>query len=144
MEEMRKEIANSKLSPGQKLFLVSEWVIRDYLPNELQNVELSDIHAKVKSYVARHFLPGFRESALEELKSVFHVENHERISSLIIGLAYYSYIESEFVYEHEMRFEMMSRVSELGFELSEIEQFYEKWVDTFGSSEDLFNRVFEK
>jgi len=144
MEEMTEEIINSKLVPVKKLFLVTEWILRDYLPYELQSVKLSDFRARVKSFATKRLPPGFLENALGKVGSILHVENREQALSLIIGLAYYSYIGSEIVYEHETRLEMMSRVSELGLKLSEVERLYEKWVSTIGDSETLFNEVFTK
>ena len=141
---MIEEIINSKLTSVEKLFLIAEWTLRDYLPYELQSVKLSDIQAKVKTCLAERLPSGFLKNALKEAKSLLHVENHGRILSLIIGLAYYSYIDSEVVYEHETRLEMMSMVSQLGFQLPEIERFYEKWTCTIGDSATLFNKIFEK
>ena len=141
---MIEEIINSKLTSAEKLFLIAEWTLRDCLPHELQSVKFSDIKAKVKTCLAERLPPGFLKNALKEVKSLLHVEDHGRILSLIIGLAYYSYIDSEVVYEHETRLEMMSRVSQLGFRLPEIEQFYEKWASAIGDSATLFNKMLEK
>jgi hypothetical protein len=143
-EDMIEDIINSKLAPAEKLFLVTEWMLRDHAPYELLDLKLSDIQGGVKSFVARRLPSGFLKNALGQVKSLLQIKNQRRLFPLMIGLAYYSYVDSEFVYEHEMRMEMMSKVSELGFELQEIEKFYEKWVNTIGDGEILFNKIFEK
>jgi len=141
---MMEDIINSKLTPAEKLFLIAEWILRDYLPYELQSVKLSDIQAKVTTFVEKRLPSGFLENALTEAKSILHTKNHARVLPLIIGLAYYSYIDSEVVHEHEKRLEMMSTVSQLGFKLSEIEEFHETWTQTVGDSATLFNKIFKK
>jgi len=144
IEDMIKDIINSKLTPAEKLFLVAEWILRSHEPYELPDLKLPDILDAVKSVVVRQLPSGFLKNALEEVKSLLHIEDQRRLLPLLIGLAYYSYVDSEFVYEHEIRREMMSKVSELGYEVQEIEKFYEKWVSAVGNDETLFNKISEK
>lgn len=144
MREMMDDIINSKLTPAQKLFLIVENMLRVHVPHDLQNIKLSDTELKVKNLVAKRLSSDFLEDALGEVKSLLNIDNHKRILALIIGLAYYSYIDSEFVYDHELRLKMMSRVSEFGVKLSEIEKFHDQWVRIFGDSETIFNKMLEK
>ena len=141
---MMEEIINSRLTPAEKLFLIAEWILRDHLPYELQDVSLSDVLDEIKSFVVKQLPQDFLEDALKEVRSLLHIENDNSILLMIVGLAYYSYIDSEVLYDHETRSKMMSKVSELGFRLSEIEQLYEKWAHIIGDSATLFNKMFEK
>ena len=144
IEDMLDDIIDSKLAPAEKLFLVAEWMLRNHEPYELPDLKLSDVQGEVKSFVARRLPSDFLKNALGQVKSLLKIKNQRQLLPLMIGLAYYSYVDSEFVYEHEIRVEMMSKVSELGFEVQEIEEFYEKWVNTIGDDETLFNKIFEK
>jgi len=144
VEDMITDIVDSKLSPAEKLFLIAEWILRDHEPYELPALNLHNILDEVKSVVARQLPSGFLINALDQAKLLLHIKDQRPLLPLLVGLAYYSYVNSEFVYEYEIRNELMLKVSELGYEVQEMEKFYKKWVSAVGDDETLFNKIFEK
>ena len=142
VSEMIKDIKSSNLRPTEKVFLIIEWILREHKPYELQRISLNEKRDKIRSSLKRHLSSKIRKSALEKVKSNFDISDDEKALSLLIALAYFSYIDNEFVHDRVMRKEMLSKETEVGFSPSEIELLYEKWIELFGTPEDLFNRIF--
>jgi len=144
VSEMIRDIKSSNLGPTEKAFLIIEWNLREHRPYELHGMSLNKVGEKIRSSLKRHLSSRIRKSALEKLKSTFNISDDEKALSLLIALAYFSYIDNEIVHDHVMRKEMLSKEIEVGFSPSEIELLYKKWTEIFGTSEDLFNKIFLK
>jgi len=142
--EMIDDIISSDLGPMEKMFLTVEWNLRKHKPYELSSKDLGGIREEIRLFVMKSLSLEVRTSALEKAKSVFDIRNDEKAFSLVVALAYFSYIGNEVVYELSTRREMLSKVSELGFLLPEVESLYEKWEEVFGDYVQLINKLFSE
>ena len=90
------------------------------------------------------YLHSIKEDSFKQASDIFKLENNERIFSLLMALAYYAYVDSETVYDHALRKNMLSKISELSIELSELKIYNEKWVKLTGGSDELFKSLYQK
>jgi hypothetical protein len=141
ISEMIEDIKSSELGSAEKAFLVIEWILREYAPYELQKIRLDKLRKEIEVSLRSHLSTKTRKLALKKIKQTFNVSDDEKALSLLIGLACFSYIDNEFVYDKVMRKEMLSKETEVGLSPSEIEQLYEKWTEAFGTAEELFNKI---
>jgi len=141
ISQMIEDIKSSKLGSTEKTFLVIEWILREYTPYELQKIRLDKLKKEIESSLKSYLPTKTRKLALKKIGHTFNVSDDEKALSLLIGLAYFSYIDNEFVYDKVMRKEMLSKETRVGFSPSEIELLYEKWAEVFGTAEELFNKV---
>lgn len=142
--EMIKDILNSDLRPIEKLFLTIEWLLREQKPYEFYEIKFTDIKKNVEALIENQVSLGLKRAALEEGREIFQIEDQPKLFLLLTVLAYYSYITNEFVHDHEGRKELLLKLSETGFSLMEINRLNAKWIKVAGSSEELFNKIFQK
>ena len=141
---MIRDILDSHMPSIEKLFLSIEWCLREQKPYELYETTLIDIEKKAKAIVDNLVPLKLRKAALRESKEIFKTKDYEKLFSILTALSYYTYISDEFVYDQNSRTKLLSKISELGFELSEIERLNVKWTHVAGSPEELFNKIFRK
>jgi hypothetical protein len=141
IQEMIEDIRDSKLGSAEKTFLVIEWILRKYTPYELQKIRLDKLKIEIESSLENSLPAKTRRLALKKIGQTFNISDEKKSLSLLIGLAYFSYIDNEFVYDKVMRKEMLSKETQVGFSPSEIELLYEKWSEVFGTAEELFNKI---
>lgn len=142
--DMIKAILDSNLRPIEKLFLTIEWFLREQKPYELCGTKLISLQRKVEAFVKNQVPSDLMRGAFKEATEVFQIEGDRKLFSLFTALSYYSYIVNEVVYDHDIRRELLSKLQELGFSSSEIYDLNAKWVKFIGSSEELFNKIFQK
>jgi hypothetical protein len=142
--DMIKDILNSDLRPLEKLVLTIEWFLREQKPYELYENKLVDLQREVDAFVKEQVPSSLRRTAFKEAAEIFKIKDGDKISSLLIALSYYSYMDDEFVYDDNTRKELLSKLPELGFSSSEIQHLNDRWIRIIGSSEELFNRIFRK
>lgn len=139
--EMIEDIKVSRLRSAEKMLLSIEWILREYRPIELHDMEPNIIRKTVEQCLQRFFTLNFIKSVLNKVESVFGIPGDEKVFTFLIALAYFLYINDEFVYDKEMRKEMLSKEKALGLSVSEVEDFYARWTTTFGDPVFLFERI---
>jgi hypothetical protein len=141
---MIKDILSSDLRPIEKLVLTIEWFLREQKPTELYENRLVDLQREVNAFVKKQVPSSLRRTAFKEAAEIFKIKDVAKISPLLIALSYYSYMDNEFVYDDNTRKELLSKLSELGLSSSKIQHLNDRWIRIVGSSEELFNRIFQK
>lgn len=96
------------------------------------------------AFVKKQVPSSLRRKAFKEAAEIFKIKDVAKISPLLIALSYYSYMNNEFVYDDNTRKELLSKLLELGFSSSKIQHLNDRWIRIVGSSEELFNRIFQK
>lgn len=139
--EVIEHIKASHLRSAEKVLLSVEWILREYSPIGLHDMEPSTIRKTIEKCLQRFFTLNFIKSALNKVEKAFDILGDEKVFTFLIALAYFLYIDDEFVYDKEMRKEMLSKEKELGLSVSEVEDFYAKWTTTFGDPAVLFERI---
>jgi hypothetical protein len=144
IEMIFKDIIQSKLTPAEKAFLISEWILRRRKPYELATIKLADVLNEAEEFILRQLPPGFLTNALNQLRTLLRIKNQKPLFPLVIALAYYSYVHSEFIYDRETRRRLLSKISELGYKVQEVEKYYRKWTRVMGDDEVIFNKMLMK
>jgi len=139
--EMIEDIKKSDFGSAEKVLLSIEWILREYRPYELYNMKPAAIRKIIEQCLQHNLTSNLIKSALDKVRETFEIQGDEKALTLLIALAYFLYIDNEFVYDKEMREEMLSKERELGFPVSEVERHYEKWKTAFGDPADLFQRL---
>jgi hypothetical protein len=142
--EMIDDILNSHMRSVEKLFLIVEWILREKIPYEFSEIDIKDFKDKAESIIAGKVSSNLFKRALKEAQEIFRTKDEQETFLMLMALSYYSYIDNEFLYDTVTRNELLSKLSELGLSPSRIKNLNNKWVRIVGSSEDLFNRIFEK
>jgi hypothetical protein len=142
--DMIKVVLGSNLRAIEKLFLTIEWILRERGPYEFYEIRFMDMQRKIETLIESHLPSNLKRIAFKEAAEIFQINDENKLLSILIALSYVSYITNETEYDRNARKELLSKLSELGFSISEIRRLSDKWSKVSGSSEDLFNRVFTR
>jgi len=141
---MVEDILGSNLRPVEKLFLSLEWFLREESPFELLGDDLKNVRENAHTFMRRKIPADLCLTALKEAQDIFHANDEQEAFSALLGLSYYSYVDNEFVYDHKTKKGLLSKLVEVGISPSKIKSLNSKWKRITGSSEDLFNKIFQK
>jgi hypothetical protein len=144
IREMIQDILASDLRPVEKAFFVFEWILREEKPNELAGKNLNEFADKARAFLENNVATNLRQTALKEAQEILGTRSDAESFHALAALSYYSYIDDEFVYDRISRKELLAKISELGVDLSKIENLHKRWTRIAGTSGDLFNKVFQK
>lgn len=142
--EIFGDILGSNLRPVEKLFLTLEWFLREKKPMELLGEDLKEISENAQAFVDQRIPVDLCQAAIKEAQEMLRTRNEQETFSTLLGLSYYSYVNDEFVYSHNMRKELISKIVEIGISPSRIQSLNNKWEKIAGSSEELFNKIFQR
>jgi hypothetical protein len=140
IQEMIQNILDSNLRPLEKVFLILEWIFRNELPTEYENVNLAEFAKEAESFL-RNKVHSDLSIAYNEAREIFKTKSDNETFLLLLSLSYHSYIDNEFVYDRVGRKGLLAKTTELGFEPSKVENLYRRWNRVAGTSDDLFNKI---
>jgi hypothetical protein len=140
-KEIIRNIFESDLRSVEKVFLALEWIFREKLPIEIEDMNIKVFIEEAKSLLEAKAFLGEYQNALQEVREIFGTDSDSEAFILLMALSYFSYIDDEYVYNRDERKRLLSRTKELCIEPSKVERLYRKWNRITGGSERLFNKI---
>jgi hypothetical protein len=139
--EIIRNIFESDLQSVEKVFLTLEWIFREKLPIEIEDISIKGFIEEAKSLLEAKAFLGEYQNALKEVRGIFGTDSDSEAFILLMALSYFSYIDDEYVYNRDERKRLLSKTKELCIEPSKVERLYRKWNRITGGSERLFNKI---
>src|SRR4030043_886332 len=109
VNDVIKKIVGSKLGDTEKLLLAIEWILREYTVYDLFEMSPAEMKRVVKLRLENFFADDYINSTLTLAKKTVNLSKDKNALIFLIALAYFLYIDDEFVYDVVTREQLFSK-----------------------------------
>jgi hypothetical protein len=133
-------IAGSSLGCAEKTLFVIEWILRDYKVYALFEMKPKEIRHILGRRLKECFSDDFMTSTMSEIRTALSPVGNADPFDFVVALAYFLYVDDEFVYDTSTREWLLSKEKSFGFSVSEVQTLLANWTKVFGNPTTLFER----
>ena len=126
-----KSIKLAKLNAAQQGLLITEWILREYSTYELFDMTPTDIINVIKEGL-NNLMAEDLPSTFSQVSQAFPSIEENRMYHFVVALAYFLYINDEFVYDYKTRDVLLSKEEDFGLSVSQVRAALKSWKKKFG------------